>query len=1322
MPTLVPVEQPKQAPPVSASPTAPTQVTPAPASGATPNKKKQQKQSSIASFFSSATATTPQKALSKKASPKPKQDKKGAVKEKPTLAQDLNEERRSALRDICLGRKRSLSNSPSPSKKQKESAADDGATMEASPFADSPTQEKTESPREANKSPTALPEKLCTTNDEEPVTPQRSDATTSEEKQGPREEQSSESPYQVDEAESLKDHVATSSTDPCEEAKEDEEPKATQVHESSMTEDTQATEQEDVKNESLVTETTVDSKREEANFLPNIGSLRDSLRQQASELAESLLSSNSDKKRTSDEATLTKQHAKRCKVEEEEAASPSKPSQSEFDAEPSPFASACPKPDDTATLNEAIPSRKSEITSEMTTVYEPNQPSVHENESAVLPERNENVQQTQSIPESEVEGDMSSNTAGSSDGAPTCSLQHLDKNIVPTFEAGTRLEVLWQLHGDDGVVFHWWEAEVLPKPSEGQHSALRSFLEYDAYVDGGFPDKSVEEVSFVNSRSLRAVDGTILFYRMKGDSWAPPDSQLRTATEDDDDFDDEEESVKETPAVREWKAKKVDLRLGYESKANDLWKRCSKTLPEEDFEITVPTVSSSENAQAPTDAESFPDYAVPTLAALIEGKKEPLSALAEDVTARLNSLIHCGFTTESTSTRIKTMATRKNQSVNAEIALGKSQAQKPNVYEDTSPLWRWEVSVLELLPLNDMSKVRKARAVRKKLSSHLNAVVRLIAALSKRKKYSGASLEIDKARISQEEEKVLKFEREEVKHRTAAESRLKKEQEKALAKEKRQEEKQKLEKERKLKKEEAAKEKQRLKELANKEKERQKLLAAEDKKQKKEEAAKLKQQQKEERELEKQKAKEAQQQQLQAKLDKQKNAMMSFLVAAPSPQAAPAEKVEVVADKPVADSDAFRSKIGAGESSGPAFPTLSAKARRSRRASTRNATLFVTVTVHPEDAFAQQPYSEEKEMTFNNKNKFFLFHEDLRPPYFGTWSKTSKAVTGRTPFGKDPLMDYDYDSEAEWEDTADAEMIDDDDAADLAEDRDDDEGSLEGGWLAAEDVEEMDQRRAMPVCTISPHAGIPIDIRNAENANKIEGFARDEAANLIESLVTLTAQDVNINLDPNSSNLEEAMKPSPSDDDSWMPAVLKQIHNSFVSSKDKLIEEIKLLNPSLSVSRAQLGRLLDEVAEKTKASGGECCWKVKSEVLMQNGLGMLATCDAVATLRNERMKVVAQAIHHREYSSKERAVDDMREHVESLKKVTRAECMRLIETVAMKRKVQKGGTFWEVKKKIRNDMGLDLATGIPAFAEPKAVNKVNQLQARKKPAGASPKK
>jgi chromatin assembly factor 1 subunit A len=56
----------------------------------------------------------------------------------------------------------------------------------------------------------------------------------------------------------------------------------------------------------------------------------------------------------------------------------------------------------------------------------------------------------------------------------------------------------------------------------------------------------------------------------------------------------------------------------------------------------------------------------------------------------------------------------------------------------------------------------------------------------------------------------------------------------------------------------------------------------------------------------------------------------------------------------------------------------------------------------------------------------------------GTWSKKSTFVTGRRPFGKDTeVLNYDYDSEAEWEEEEPGE--------DIEEDKDEDIGEEEEG-------------------------------------------------------------------------------------------------------------------------------------------------------------------------------------------------------------------------------------------------------------------------------------
>lgn len=55
--------------------------------------------------------------------------------------------------------------------------------------------------------------------------------------------------------------------------------------------------------------------------------------------------------------------------------------------------------------------------------------------------------------------------------------------------------------------------------------------------------------------------------------------------------------------------------------------------------------------------------------------------------------------------------------------------------------------------------------------------------------------------------------------------------------------------------------------------------------------------------------------------------------------------------------------------------------------------------------------------------KFLKFHENQRPPYFGTWNKKSKTVTPRKPFGRDDICNYEVDSDEEWEEEGEGESL-----------------------------------------------------------------------------------------------------------------------------------------------------------------------------------------------------------------------------------------------------------------------------------------------------------
>jgi chromatin assembly factor 1 subunit A len=103
--------------------------------------------------------------------------------------------------------------------------------------------------------------------------------------------------------------------------------------------------------------------------------------------------------------------------------------------------------------------------------------------------------------------------------------------------------------------------------------------------------------------------------------------------------------------------------------------------------------------------------------------------------------------------------------------------------------------------------------------------------------------------------------------------------------------------------------------------------------------------------------------------------------------------------------------------------------------------------------------------------KSLRFGEDVRPPYYGTFtkqlSKTQAHKVCRTPYARVlPEVNYDYDSEAEWEEPEEGEDLDSEGEEDASDDGEDDMDE----FLDDED-EQMDSRRRLiigdqePICT-----------------------------------------------------------------------------------------------------------------------------------------------------------------------------------------------------------------------------------------------------------------
>uniref|UniRef100_A0A0K2UQJ2 Chromatin assembly factor 1 subunit Alike [Nasonia vitripennis] n=1 Tax=Lepeophtheirus salmonis TaxID=72036 RepID=A0A0K2UQJ2_LEPSM len=95
------------------------------------------------------------------------------------------------------------------------------------------------------------------------------------------------------------------------------------------------------------------------------------------------------------------------------------------------------------------------------------------------------------------------------------------------------------------------------------------------------------------------------------------------------------------------------------------------------------------------------------------------------------------------------------------------------------------------------------------------------------------------------------------------------------------------------------------------------------------------------------------------------------------------------------------------------------------------------------------------------KAKLLHFHENQRPPYWGTWTKKTSFISGRRPFAMDKhFFEYDYDSDDDWEEEEQGESLsDDDDDKDKeeeeedAQEEEDDDGFFVGhGVLDKEEI------------------------------------------------------------------------------------------------------------------------------------------------------------------------------------------------------------------------------------------------------------------------------
>jgi hypothetical protein len=95
-----------------------------------------------------------------------------------------------------------------------------------------------------------------------------------------------------------------------------------------------------------------------------------------------------------------------------------------------------------------------------------------------------------------------------------------DMAQVLGLKAGDRLEVKWDISDgqSEQVQTRWWGATLLDHDGRTSDDGVAiRVLDYDPYPEGGFPERSLEDVVFVNECALLNSDAEELLYRKEGE-------------------------------------------------------------------------------------------------------------------------------------------------------------------------------------------------------------------------------------------------------------------------------------------------------------------------------------------------------------------------------------------------------------------------------------------------------------------------------------------------------------------------------------------------------------------------------------------------------------------------------------------------------------------------------------------------------------------------------------------------------------------------------------------------------------------------------------
>ncbi|CAK9142763.1 unnamed protein product [Ilex paraguariensis] len=104
----------------------------------------------------------------------------------------------------------------------------------------------------------------------------------------------------------------------------------------------------------------------------------------------------------------------------------------------------------------------------------------------------------------------------------------------------------------------------------------------------------------------------------------------------------------------------------------------------------------------------------------------------------------------------------------------------------------------------------------------------------------------------------------------------------------------------------------------------------------------------------------------------------------------------------------------------------------------------------------------------NRSKQLLQFDKSYRPAFYGIWPNKTHVVGPRHPFLKDPDLDYEIDSDEEWEEEEPGESLSDCD-------KDNEEESLEEGFSKVDEEDESEDGFFVPDGYLSENEGVQVD-------------------------------------------------------------------------------------------------------------------------------------------------------------------------------------------------------------------------------------------------------